>query len=103
MLRGEVAAGRLDGQAVNAVLAAAGHRVRRRAQLPSGLTGREVEVLVMVASGLPNKEVARQLSVSPRTVGSHLEHAYAKIGVSTRGAAAMYVLRHGLRPGTSVN
>jgi DNA-binding CsgD family transcriptional regulator len=56
----------------------------------------------MVASGLPNKQVAQQLNVSARTVGSHLEHAYAKIGVSTRGAAAMYVMRHGLVPEKSV-
>lgn len=96
VLRAEVAAGRLDGEAVNAVLTASGHRVRRRPALPAGLTAREVEVLVMVASGLPNKQVAQRLNVSARTVGSHLEHAYAKIGVSTRGAAAMYVMRHGL-------
>jgi HD-GYP domain-containing protein (c-di-GMP phosphodiesterase class II) len=102
VLRAEVAAGRLDGEAVNAVLAASGHRVRRKAELPAGLTAREVEVLVMVASGLPNKQVAQQLNVSARTVGSHLEHAYAKIGVSTRGAAAMYVMRHGLVPEKSV-
>ena len=102
VMRAEVAAGRLDGEAVNAVLAASGHRVRRKPELPAGLTAREVEVLVMIASGLPNKEVARQLSISARTVGSHLEHAYAKIGVSTRGAAAMFVMRHGLMTETSV-
>ena len=39
---------------------------------------------------------AERLSVSARTVGSHVEHVYAKIGVSTRGAAAMFAMRHGL-------
>ena len=40
--------------------------------------------------------MAERLSVSARTVGSHVEHVYAKIGVSTRGAAAMFAMRHGL-------
>jgi hypothetical protein len=46
--------------------------------------------------GLSNKEMAERLSVSARTVSSHVEHVYAKIGVSTRGAAAMFAMRHGL-------
>ena len=95
-LREEVAAGRMDGEAVNAVLRAAGHRVRRRPALPAGLTPREVEVLVLVVRGMSNRDIARQLSVSPRTVSSHLEHVYAKIGVTTRGAASMFAMRHGL-------
>ena len=96
LLRAEVTAGRLDGEAVNAVLTAAGHQVRRRPALPAGLTPREVEVLVLVARGTPNKTIAARLSVSTRTVGSHVEHVYTKIGVRTRGAAAMFALRHGL-------
>jgi HD-GYP domain-containing protein (c-di-GMP phosphodiesterase class II) len=95
-LRNEATAGRLDGEAVNAVLAAAGHRVRHRPALPCGLTPREAEILVLLARGLSNKQVAERLSISARTVSSHVEHAYAKIGVSTRGAAAMFVMRHGL-------
>ena len=96
LLRGEVSAGRLDGDAVEAVLHCAGVGSRRRPTLPAGLTPREAEVLVLVASGLPTKEIARRLSVSPRTVSSHIEHVYAKIGVSTRGAAAMFAMRNGL-------
>ena len=96
VLRGEAAAGRLDGEAANAVLAAAGHRIRHRPTLPRDLTPREAEVLVLLARGLSNKEMAERLSVSARTVGSHVEHVYAKIGVSTRGAAAMFAMRHGL-------
>lgn len=91
----EVTAGRLDPAAVNAVLAAAGHQTRR---VPSaaGLTAREVEVLGLLVRGLSNKQIAANLSVSARTVGSHVEHIYTKIGVSARGAAAMYAMRHGL-------
>jgi HD-GYP domain-containing protein (c-di-GMP phosphodiesterase class II) len=95
-LRDEASAGRLDGEAANAVLAAAGHRVRHRPTLPCGLTPREVEILVLLARGLSNKEMAERLSVTVRTVSSHVEHVYAKIGVSTRGAAAMFAMRHGL-------
>jgi len=95
-LRAEAAAGRIDGAAANAVLAAAGHRVRHRPTLPCGLTPREAEILVLLARGLPNKEIAARLSVSVRTVRSHVEHVYAKIGVSARGAAAMFAMRHGL-------
>jgi DNA-binding CsgD family transcriptional regulator len=77
-------------------MAAAGQRVRRRPSLPAGLSPREVEVLGLVARGVPNKAIAEQLSLSARTVSSHIEHVYTKIGVSTRGAAAMFALRHGL-------
>jgi DNA-binding CsgD family transcriptional regulator len=95
-MRDEVEAGRLDGEAVNAVLASAGHRVRRRPSPPRGLTPREIEILILLARGLSNKQMAARLSVSARTVSSHVEHIYAKIGVSTRGAAAMFAMRHGL-------
>jgi HD-GYP domain-containing protein (c-di-GMP phosphodiesterase class II) len=95
-LRHEAAAGRLDGVAANAVLAAAGHRVRRRPTLPCGLTPREAEILVLLARGLSNKQMAERLSMSVHTVSSHVEHVYAKIGVSARGAAAMFAMRHGL-------
>ena len=95
-LRQEAAIGRLDGAAVDAVLAAAGHQIPRRPNLVAGLTAREVEVLALLVRGLANKQVAAVLAVSPRTVGSHIEHIYTKIGVSTRGSAAMYAMRHGL-------
>lgn len=97
-VQAEVTAGRLDGDAVNAVLAAAGHRVRRRAGLPGGLTPREVEVLVLLARGRSNPEIAAQLVVSRKTVGSHIEHIYTKLGVSSRTEAALFAMRHGLLP-----
>ncbi|HTF51168.1 MAG TPA: HD domain-containing phosphohydrolase [Pseudonocardia sp.] len=103
VLREDVRSGRLDGESVNAVLAAAGHRVRRRPALPAGLTPREVEVLVLLARGASNKAIARRLSVSARTIGSHVEHVYTKIGVSSRGAAAVFALRHGLASGINTD
>ena len=95
-LREEVRAGRLDGEAVQSVLAAAGHPAPARRDWPRGLTAREVEVLGLLARGHANKEIARRLVVTPKTVSSHVEHIYAKIGVSTRAAAALFAMQHGL-------
>jgi HD-GYP domain-containing protein (c-di-GMP phosphodiesterase class II) len=97
-LRAEVRSGRLDRDAVDAVLGAAGHRVPRRREGPAGLTRREVEVLVLLARGLSNKAIAAQLVVSPKTVGHHIEHIYRKIGCSTRAAASLFAMQHGLLP-----
>jgi len=95
-LRDDVRAGRQDGAAVDAVLSSSGHRRRRRGLWPDGLSPREVEVLRLVARGLPNRETARLLGISERTVGHHIQHAYDKIGVSTRGAVVLYALQHDL-------
>jgi HD-GYP domain-containing protein (c-di-GMP phosphodiesterase class II) len=95
-MRGEVQEGRLDPAAVDAVLKAAGHRVARRSALPGGLTSREVEVLVLLARGLSNPDIAARLTVSRKTVSSHLEHIYAKLGVATRTEAALYAMQKGL-------
>jgi HD-GYP domain-containing protein (c-di-GMP phosphodiesterase class II) len=97
-LRGEVKAGRLDDEAVRAVLAAAGHRVPRRREGPAGLTEREVEILRLAARGLTNKDIAAMLVISPKTVANHIEHIYAKIGVSTRAMAGFFAMTHGLLP-----
>jgi HD-GYP domain-containing protein (c-di-GMP phosphodiesterase class II) len=97
-LRGDVKAGRRDADTVEAVLGAAGHRVSRRHGGPAGLTQREVEVLRLVARGLSNKEIAERLVISPKTVANHVEHIYAKIDASTRAAAGLFAMRHGLLP-----
>jgi DNA-binding CsgD family transcriptional regulator len=97
-LRREVKAGRLDGEIVEAVLGAAGHRVLRRRDGPAGLTAREVEVLRLLARGLTNKEIAQRLVISPKTVSNHVEHIYAKIGASSRAAAGLFAMQHGLLP-----
>ena len=97
-LRSDVRAGRLDADAVEAVLGAAGHRARRRREGPEGLTPREIEVLRLLARGLSNRAIAEQLVISPKTVGNHVEHIYAKIGASTRAAASLFAVRQGLLP-----
>ena len=95
-LRSEAARGRLDGDAVEAVLEAGGHRPSRRPARPAGLTRREAEVLLHVAQGLSNREIASALWISEKTVRNHVEHIYAKIGVSNRIGASLYATRHGL-------
>ena len=97
-MRAEVRAGRYDAAAVEAVLGAAGHRVLRRREGPAGLTAREVEVLRLLARGLSNKEIAVALFISAKTVANHVEHIYAKIDASTRAAAGLFAMRHGLLP-----
>ncbi len=96
-LRTEVRAGRLDGEAANAVLAAAGHRVRTtRHTWPAGLSEREVVVLRLVAQGLGNREMAACLDLSERTVHHHIQHIYQKLGISTRAAATLFAMQHNL-------
>ena len=95
-LRAEVRVGRLDGGVVDAVLRAAGHRVHVRLDRPAGLTAREVQVLQLVARGLTNREIADELVISHKTVGNHVEHIYAKIGVSNRALACLFASRNGL-------
>lgn len=95
-VRAEVKAGRLDGDAADAVLKAAGHRVRSRPERPAGLTPREVEVLALVARGHTNKRIAAELVVTPKTVANHVEHIYSKLGVSSRAAATLFATQHGL-------
>jgi HD-GYP domain-containing protein (c-di-GMP phosphodiesterase class II) len=96
-LRRDARAGRLDGDAVRAVLDAAGHRVpRARAEQVAGLSERELEVLRLLARGHSNRQMARQLTISERTVDHHIRHIYAKIGVSTRAAATMFAMQHHL-------
>jgi DNA-binding NarL/FixJ family response regulator len=56
------------------------------------LTQREIEVLMWVARGKTNKDIADILGMSPRTVNKHLEHIYVKLGVETRTAAAAFVV-----------
>jgi DNA-binding NarL/FixJ family response regulator len=55
-----------------------------------------VEVLRLVVRGLSKREIADVLVISPKTVGHHIEHIYDKLGVSTRVAATLFALQHGL-------
>jgi HD-GYP domain-containing protein (c-di-GMP phosphodiesterase class II) len=95
-LRAGVSSGRLDGAAVDAVLRAAGHRVRRRREWPAGLTAREVEIVRLLVRGMTAKAIAGQLVISPKTASSHIEHIYAKTGVSNRAQLSLFALKHGL-------
>jgi HD-GYP domain-containing protein (c-di-GMP phosphodiesterase class II) len=99
VIRSEIAAGRLDQAAADAVLAAAGAGTRRRVAGPAGLTPREIEVLVLIARGAATGDVARQLGISRKTAGTHIEHIYTKTGVSSRSTATLFALRNGLLGG----
>ena len=75
-------------------------RLLQRAASPTPkVSPREVEILRLLAKGLGNKEMARELLVSEATVKSHLSHIYTKLGVDTRaGAVATAIERRILRP-----
>jgi DNA-binding NarL/FixJ family response regulator len=63
------------------------------------LTPRERQVLLLVADGLVNKQIARRLGISEKTVKAHLTRVFAAIGVSDRTQAALWAERHGLLRG----
>jgi HD-GYP domain-containing protein (c-di-GMP phosphodiesterase class II) len=93
----EATAGRMDPEAVDAVLVAAGHRVPQRPrELPSGLTQRELEILLVLARGKSNQQIAADLRISAKTVGNHVQHVYEKTGVRSRAAATLWAFEHDL-------
>ncbi|MFF3515591.1 response regulator [Streptomyces sp. NPDC002573] len=63
---------------------------------PDGLTARETEVLVLIADGLTNQEIARRLHVSTATVKTHINNLFAKTGVKDRAQAVRYAYAEGL-------
>jgi HD-GYP domain-containing protein (c-di-GMP phosphodiesterase class II) len=94
----EARAGLFDSDCVAAVLEAAGQKRpgRRRDLRPAGLSEREIEVLRLVAEGCSNPEIAKRLVISRRTAEHHVQHIYAKLGVSSRAAVALFALEHDL-------
>ena len=85
------------GEAPLAPKAAAALLAARSAAGPShDLTEREREVLRLVASGLANKQIARRLNISEKTVKGHLTHVFQAIGVTDRTQAALWAERNGL-------
>jgi DNA-binding NarL/FixJ family response regulator len=82
-------------QALREELGAGAGRQPRR-EWPAGLTEREVQVLRLLVTGLNRKEIAAKLVVSEATVRHHLEHIYAKLGVSSRAGAVMFALEQRL-------
>jgi DNA-binding CsgD family transcriptional regulator/tetratricopeptide (TPR) repeat protein len=67
-----------------------------RPAFPDKLTGREVEVLRLIAAGRTNKQISDDLVLSPRTVARHITNIYAKIGAENKAEATSYAIRHGL-------
>lgn len=97
MLVREVSASKLDREAVEAVLEAAGAQwVTPRREWPAGLSDREVEVLRLICQGQSKKEVGQALGISPSTADHHVRHIYDKVGVSTRAGAAVFALQNNL-------
>jgi DNA-binding NarL/FixJ family response regulator len=93
--RGILAAAR--GESPLAPKAAAEVLAARAAPAPAGdLSDREREVLVLVASGLANKQIARKLGISEKTVKGHLTRIFQSIGVADRTQAALWAERNGL-------
>ena len=82
---------RLAGDAVEAVLHAAGQQTRRRPVAVAGLTVREVQVLSLLARGVSNRNVAKALSISEKTVGNH-------VSTSTPNRRVDPTRRHLVRP-----
>ncbi len=66
---------------------------------PQPLTDRERDVLVLLAQGCSNKDIARHLTIGEQTVKTHIGHILNKLGVSSRTQAALYAVRAGLVPG----
>ncbi|HEX6677581.1 MAG TPA: LuxR C-terminal-related transcriptional regulator [Actinomycetes bacterium] len=63
---------------------------------PAGVTGREVEVLRLIAAGRSNRAIAEALFISPNTVLRHVSNIFTKLGVANRAEAAAYATRQGL-------
>lgn len=95
-LQHDARSGRLSGEPVDAVLAASGQRRGKRLRGPAGLTERELEVLVLIARGASNRQVARALGITAKTAGTHIERIYTKIDASTRATATLFAMQNGL-------
>ena len=91
----EASAGRLDSDMVRAVVEAAGQPAPQ-VERPAGLTERETEIVSLLARGLQTKQMAHALHISVKTADSHIQNAYRKMGVSSRAAAILFAMEHGL-------
>lgn len=73
-------------------------REMRQPENPDALTERETEVLVLIARGRANKEIARDLQIGEKTVKTHVSNVLSKLGVQSRTQAALHAVRSGLVP-----
>ena len=60
------------------------------------MTGREAEVLALVATGMTNRAIAAELVLSEKTVARHISNIFTKLGLTSRAAATAYAYKHGL-------
>jgi len=93
-LRAALAAFERLGAAADAERAA--EFLAEQPHLPRGLTGREVEVLRLVAAGKSNRDIAAELVISEHTVARHLQNIFAMLDVSSRSAATAFAFEHRL-------
>ncbi len=84
------------GESVLTPVVASRLMARMRAPAEEQLSGREIEVLTLVAQGHGNKEIGKQLHISAATVRTHLIHIYGKLGVNDRTAAVTTALEKGI-------
>ena len=95
-LHAEVRASRLDADAVESVLAAAGQSRGKRHRGPAGLTPREIQVLQLIARGASTRQVAQRLEITSKTADTHIERIYAKTGACTRSTVTLFAMKNGL-------
>ena len=96
-LNAAIRAGRICPEAGRAILSAAGQRSTMVLRGPAAeLTAREVQVLRLLATGLTARDVAKALSIVPKTAGNHIQNLYGKLGVTTRAGAVLFAVENGL-------
>ena len=93
---GDTASAARERAAAHDVFARLGAAAGRARDLPAALTEREAQVLAQVAAGASNRDVARALVISEKTVARHLSNIFTKLGVSSRTQAAAFAFEHGL-------
>ena len=77
----------------------AGAILRRRSgrvQAPGALSSREHEIVRLIAEGMSNRQIGKQLTLSEKTVKNHVSHILAKLHVTARSGVAVYAIRNGL-------
>jgi len=96
-MRRQAGLGALDSAAVEAVVLAGSHAAtQRRTRRVEGLSERQQQVLLLLAGGLSNKEIAAKLGMPVKAAGREVDDVFEKIGVSTRPAATLFAMRHDL-------